>query len=150
MGSILVDDSMSPEQFQSLITELRGMKLALYVAAALIVVSVLFAALRTYFAARHELDRQLNDTFNQEAQILFEKNKLDQLIPRCRALLEERPNHAYARWYLGRSLFLQQQWAMALEQLSILRSKFPDWAPNLDPFIREARSNVEGHESSVV
>lgn len=126
------------------------MKLALYMTAALIVLSVIFAALRMYFAVRHQLDRELNDAFKEEAEILFEKNKLDQLIPRCRALLEERPNHAYARWYLGRSLFLKQQWAMALEELSILRAKFPDWAANLDPLIKEARSNLEGRERSVV
>jgi tetratricopeptide (TPR) repeat protein len=135
---------MSPEQFSSLITEVRGVKLALYVTAALIVVSVVFTAIRTYFAARHQLDRELNDAFNQEAEILFEKNKLDQLIPRCRALLEERPNHAYARWYLGRSLLLQQEWAVALEQLSILRRKFPNWAANVDPLINEARTNLDG------
>jgi hypothetical protein len=137
---------MSPEQFSLLITELRGMKLALYVTAALIVVSVIFAAIRAYFAFRHQLDRELNDAFNQEAEILFEKNELDQLVPRCRALLEERPNHAYARWYWARSLLLQAEWPMALEQLNILRRKFPDWAPNVDPLIKEARRNLEGHE----
>ncbi len=141
---------MSPDQFSSLISELRGIKLGLYATAAVIVVSVALAAVRTYFAARHRLDRELNDMFNQEAQILFEKNELKQLAAQCRALLEERPNHAYARWYLGRSLLLQQEWAMALEQLTVLRRKFPDWAASIDPLMKDARSNLEGRERSAV
>lgn len=80
-----------------------------------------------------------------------EKNDLDKLVARCRGLLEERPNHAYARWYLARSLLLQEQWAVALEQLTILRPKFPDWGANVDPLIKEARSRLEsGHGDAVV
>ena len=45
---------------------------------------------------------------------MLEKNQLDELISRCRTLLGERPNHAYARWHLGRSLLLQERWALAM------------------------------------
>jgi hypothetical protein len=141
---------MSTEQVSALLSELRGIKFALYAASALIVISVVFAAVRAYFAARHHLDRQVDKLFKQEAEILFEKNQLDELVSRCRALLEERPNHAYARWYLGRSLLLQEQWAMALEELVVLRRKFPDWAANIDPLTKEARSRLEGGGGSVV
>jgi len=141
---------MSPEQLTPLIAELGGIKLALYVTSALVVISVVFAAVRTYFAARHHLDREIDDLFKQEAEILFEKNQLDELISRCRTLLGERPNHAYARWHLGRSLLLQERWALALEELMVLRRKFPDWAANIDPLTKEARSRLAGGDHAVV
>ncbi len=50
---------MSPEQLSPLIAELRGIKLALYVTSALVVISVVFAAVRTYFAARHHLEKSM-------------------------------------------------------------------------------------------
>lgn len=109
----------------------------------------MFAAVRTYFAARYNLDREVNTIFNEEAESPFEKNELDQLILRCRTHLEKRPNHAYARWYLARALLIQQQWSAALEQLTTLRGKIPDWADHIEPLIREARGKLEGREPSV-
>lgn len=134
---------MSPEQFAALIAELAGIKLALYGTSALMVIAVVFAGVRTYFTARHQIDRQLEDLFRQEAEILFEKNELDELVLRCRAMLAERPNHAYARWYLGRSLSLQGKWGSALEEFTVLKGKFPNWASSIDPFAKEATRKLQ-------
>src|SRR5437016_1279615 len=101
---------MSTEQISALIAELRGIRIALTCAAVLLVLSVIFAAVRTFFTVRRTIDRQLNDLFRQDAEILFEKGELDKLISHCRDHLEGRPNHAYARWYLARALLLKEQW----------------------------------------
>ena len=140
---------MSTEQISVLIAELRGIRIAITCAAALLVLSVIFAAIRTFFTVRRTIDRQLHDLFRQDAAILFEKNELDKLISHCRDHLRGRPNHAYARWYLARALLLKEQWPLALEELTVLRNKFPDWANSIAPLATEARKKMEdaGHSS---
>jgi hypothetical protein len=134
---------MDTAQLSELIAELRGIKIALYCAVTLIAIVAISTAVRTYFAFRLHLDREFDEQFKHEAAILFEKHELDKLVSRCRDMLGERPNHAYARWYLGRALLLQEQWVTGLEELLILRRKFPEWARNIDPVVKEARSKLE-------
>ena len=143
-----LDGAMSTEQLSVLVAELRGIRIALHCAVALFLLSVIFAAVRTYFTVRRTLDRELSDLFKHDAEILFEKNELDELISRCRAQLRGRPNHAYARWYLARALLLKEQWSVALEEFTVLRNTFPDWANSIAPLATEARSRLEGDRHS--
>jgi thioredoxin-like negative regulator of GroEL len=133
---------MSPDQFNLLLEELRGIRLALTWAAALIVVSVCFAALRTFFIARKMVDQQVADSFQQEAEMLFQTGKLGPLISKCRSMLEERPNHMNARWYLAHALLLQKEWAPALDEFMTLSERKPDWADSVEPFLKHAKRNL--------
>jgi hypothetical protein len=134
---------MTAEQFSALIAEAKSIRIALEGAAALFVLFMIFIAVCTYFALRRTVDRDLEENFKDDAQTLFEKNKLDELMSRCRSQLAERPNHAYARWYLGRALLLKGQWAEALEQLDALRTLVPHWTNSIETFAKDARSKME-------
>lgn len=138
------------EQASALLGELRGIRLALTWAAGLLVLSTILAAVRTFFVVRRTIDRQLDDLFTQDAQTLFEKNDLENLIAECRNRLKARPNHAYARWYLARALLLREQWRLASDELAVLREKYPDWANSIAPLANEARRKMEDAERSPV
>ncbi|HEY2386300.1 MAG TPA: hypothetical protein VGK30_05015 [Candidatus Binatia bacterium] len=141
---------MSTEQASALLGELHNIRLAVTWAAGLLVLSTIFAAVRTFFVVRRTIDRQLDDLFRQDAQTLLEKNDLEKLIAQCRDHLTVRPNHAYARWYLARALLLREEWRLASEELAVLREKYPDWANSIAPLANEARRKIEGADRSPV
>src|SRR5207247_3429179 len=99
---------MSPEQFGELLGELRAIKLILLAAVTLVTLSVTLAAYRTYTYIKHYVVKGLDDLFRTEGLELLESGRLDDLISECQRKLLDRPNHAYAHWYLCRAYFLQE------------------------------------------
>jgi cytochrome c-type biogenesis protein CcmH/NrfG len=128
---------MSPEQFGELLGELRAIKFILLAAATLVTLSVTLAAYRTYTYIKHYVVKGLNDLFRTEGLDLLESGRLDDLISECQRKLLDRPNHAYAHWYLGRAYFLQERWQDARTEFETLRRISPDWASSIDPYIEE-------------
>jgi cytochrome c-type biogenesis protein CcmH/NrfG len=128
---------MTPEQFAELLAELKAIKLTLLAAATLVSLSVALAAYRTYQYVKHYVVKGLDDLFRTEGLDLLESGRLDELITQCQRKLLDRPNHAYAHWYLGRAYFLQERWHEARTEFEALRRISPDWAGSIEPYIEE-------------
>jgi hypothetical protein len=128
---------MSPQQFGELLDELRAIKFILLGAAAFVTLSVALAAYRTYTYIKHYVVKGLDNRFRTEGLDLLERGRLDDLISECQRRLLDRPNHAYARRYLGRAYFLQECWLEARTDFEALRRIHLDWAGWIDPYIEE-------------
>lgn len=135
----LADEAMSPDQFTFLLAEIRGIKLALVVVGALLVVLAILGAVRVVLLLRSKVAQGLDEMFNEDAERMFQQADLDRLVFRCRERLEERPNHVYARWYLARAYYQKEEWSKALEQFEALRKLVPNWGSSIDPFVQQIR-----------
>jgi cytochrome c-type biogenesis protein CcmH/NrfG len=121
--------------------ELRHIVLILYVVGALTVIAVVLACIRTYRVVKQNMKHL--DPFVSEASDLLEKGELERLFSLASTKIQERRNHAYARWYLALALYHQNRFAAAIEEFEALRKLQPDWAANyIDPYLHEARANV--------
>lgn len=103
----------------------------------MVTLSVALAAYRTYTYIKHYVVKGLDDLFRTEGLKLLESGRLDDLISECQHKLLDRPNHAYAHWYLGRAYFLQERWQDARTEFETLRRISPDWVSSIDPYIDE-------------
>lgn len=132
---------MNANDLAAIHAELRHIVLVLYVVGALTFIAVALAALRSYWMVKRHVDRL--DPFASEAADLLEKREFEKLVSLASAKIQERPNHAYARWYLACALYHQDRFAAAIKEFEALRKLQPEWAANyIDPYLDEARTNA--------
>src|SRR5437868_14507258 len=98
---------MPIEQLNAIYSELAQIKIILIVTCAFITIAALATLVGGYFRVVSGLRRFTEDQFTREITELFERAELLEVIARSKAVLVQRPNHEYARWYLARALFLK-------------------------------------------
>jgi hypothetical protein len=140
---------MNPNDLAAIHSELRHIVLILYVVGALTFIAAALAALRSYWMVKRHVDQL--DPFTSEAGDLFQKRELEKLVSLSSAKIRERPNHAYARWYLACALYHQDQFSAAISEFEALRKLQPEWAASyIDPYLHEARTNVTSTAKEIV
>src|SRR6266704_2575951 len=133
---------MNATDLAAIHAELSRITFVLYVVGALTFIAVALACLRTYRVVKHHVSQF--DPFASEANDLLEKGELDKLVSLASAKIRERPNHAYAHWYLARALYYQEQFAAAIEEFGTIRKLQPEWAVTyIDPYVQEAKQRLE-------
>jgi cytochrome c-type biogenesis protein CcmH/NrfG len=111
--------------------------------AALIVLGAIRLLQARRRAARPVADTDSGEHFRERSQKLLETNKLDELIAFARDRIAERPNHTYAHWYLGRALYLQQNWKEALRAFNEVARIDPSWIEDsVTPYVRAIEAKL--------
>lgn len=129
---------MDPTDLAAIHAELRHIVHILYFVGALTVVAVVLACLRSYWLVKRHINQLA--PFSLEANDLLEKGEFERLIQLASVKIRERPNHAYARWYLARALYSQDRFGAAIQEFEATRRLEPEWAANyIDPYLQEAR-----------
>jgi cytochrome c-type biogenesis protein CcmH/NrfG len=110
-----------------LLRELGAIRVAVYAMLLVVIIAALGTMTRTYRYLRQLARKELGDFFRHEAQDLFEKGALDKLLTLANERIKERPNDAYAHWYLARIYRLREDWDQALTELKIVGRLVPEW-----------------------
>jgi len=133
---------MNATDLAAIHADLSHIVFLLYVVGSLTFIAVALACLRTFWVVKHHVSQF--DPFASEANDLLEKGDLDKLVSLASAKIRERPNHAYAHWYLARAFYHQGRFAAAIEQFGTVRKLQPEWAVNyVDPYVQEAKLRVD-------
>ena len=132
---------MSADQFASLQSELRQIKVAVIVTGTAIILLCVLAAGRVYSYVKRYVIYRLDDLFRAEAVDLLEKGNTAALKALAIDKLKDRPNHADAHWYLARAFYLEKDWPAALREFEATRSLMPNWdVEYVKPYVEEIRT----------
>jgi hypothetical protein len=129
---------MATDPLIAIHAELAQIKLAIIVLGSLVALAAIFTIVRGYFHVKGVFRGIVDDQFAREASRLLDRNKLSELKNLCSDMLADRPNHAHARWYLGRALLLDGELEASLREFEALRHICPSWKSEyIEPNIQE-------------
>jgi tetratricopeptide (TPR) repeat protein len=112
---------------QEALATLQSIRTALYWLIAGVALLGVVGLLRLWFAIREDLRSAHAKVFQRLAGLYLEEGKLKELVDLCEAKLRQRPNHAYALWYLGRAHYLLKDYDKAKPPLQKLAEVEPGW-----------------------
>ena len=110
--------------------------------------ALILVIIRGCFVVIREYKSLMDKKFEREAEILLCKNKLAELKSLAFDRLSEQPNYEYARWYLARALYLDEDYDGAIREFAVLERICPSWkADHIDPYVREIEKRRQGSET---
>ncbi len=136
-----------------ILTELQIIKWLLIVFIVAFLAFVFFASsiLWGVFQAKNDLqDMGKSSSFKLLAEDLLERGKTDELVVEANLILDNFPNHSYAKYYLAIGLNYQNKPIQALKIFEDLRDNKPDWAESVDPYIDELKQKIKESKPKLV
>jgi cytochrome c-type biogenesis protein CcmH/NrfG len=124
---------------------LAAIKMSVYAMLALVIAMTTVVSIRSWVYLRRALDKEFGEFFRREGQRLLETAKLDELVTLAREKIRERPNHAYAHWYLARAYYLQENWSGSLAEFKEVARIEPGWIEDhINPFVGAIERKTSG------
>jgi len=84
-----------------------------------------------------------NENFQAKAQELLDTGCFQELIEFATDFLNERPNHTYALWFLGKSYFCIEDFANAKVQFDKIDKTELDWRDIVQPYLDEIKETQD-------
>ena len=129
---------MSTEPLIAIQAEITQIKTILLVVSSVGGVAAVLVIFRACFGVYRDLKKLMSEQFEHQASELLKENKLSELKALSLERLNEHPNHEYARWYLARALYLDEDYEGAIREFSELKRICPSWnSEHIEPFIQE-------------
>ncbi|MDD4928404.1 MAG: hypothetical protein PHP85_03875 [Gallionella sp.] len=129
---------MPTEPLIAIQAEIAQIKTILLVVSSIGGFAAILVMTRAGFGIYHDVERLMSKQFEQQAGELLHCNKLAELKALALERLQAHPNHEYARWYLARALYLDEDYEGAIREFSELKRICPSWkAEHIDPFMQE-------------
>ena len=129
---------MSTEPIIAIQAEITQIKTILLVVSSVGSVAALLVIFRACFGIYRDLRKLMAGQFEHQAGELLKENKLPELKAFALERLNGHPNHEYARWYLARALYLDEDYEGAIREFAELKRICPSWnSEHIEPFVQE-------------
>ena len=116
---------------------LVDIRAGVYWLVALVAICAVAVTTRAYFQVKGRVAQEIEKDFKQRAATLFEKGNTEELLAHCREKLADKPNHAYALWYLAKAHYERQEHSEARTQFVRLAEVEPSWDEgHVQPYLR--------------
>ncbi|MEQ1611929.1 MAG: hypothetical protein ABL904_04190 [Hyphomicrobiaceae bacterium] len=112
---------------QEILSSLHSIRVLLYVFVAIAAIQACLVAIRIVLVIRNDLRGTTEKVFQLMADDYWAENKIGDLITLCEQKLAQRPNDAYALWYLARARYIQKNHREAQDLLDKLSNIEPSW-----------------------
>lgn len=129
---------MTTEPLTAIQAEITQIKMILLVVSSVGSVAAILVIFRACFGIYRDLRKLMSSQFEHQAGELLNENRLSELKALTLERLRDHPNHEYARWYLARALYLDEDYERAIHEFSELKRICPSWnSEHIDPFMQE-------------
>lgn len=119
------------------LTAINEIKTMLYFISFIVIVGLIAMAFLGYKFAVKFAKVTMSDKFKFEAEEMLDKECYDELIKHSKDLLQERPNHTYALWYLGKAYYNTEDYDNAKIYFEKIAKTNLEWRDNVEPYLDE-------------
>jgi len=125
-----------------ILSTLNELKTVFYITLSLIVITVIVLTFAGVKFATKFAKTTISDKYKFFAEEMIDKECYEELIKSSKELLEERPNHTYALWYLGKAYFNTEDYNNARVCFEKIAKTNLEWRDNVQPYLDEINGNL--------
>ena len=125
-----------------ILSTLNELKIVFYITLVFVIFIVITLAFAGYKFAFRFAKIAMSDKYKFFAEEMIDKECYDELIKYSKELLNERPNHTYALWYLGKAYFNTEDYENAKVCFEKIVKSNLEWRENVEPYLEEINENL--------
>jgi tetratricopeptide (TPR) repeat protein len=125
---------------QEVISELNNIKLLLYISLTMSIIFTISVIYLVIQLGKRYSEKIEKDLFNDNGYEMLDKECYEELIEHSNDMLKDRPNHAYALWFLGKSYYSLEKYDLAKVQFEKILKNEPSWKESVEPYLDEIES----------
>ena len=137
------------------LTLLQDIKTALWILISIVSIGVVATVIRSIVTSYRFVKTEIDNLFWNTASAMFESGELNKLVELCHNHLTEKPEEAYAHWFLGKAYFQMKELDKAKEHFNNALEIHPVWEKEwIGPFLdkiaiaRDSSSTTDSSERS--